>query len=96
MEIHKGIYWYSTDPSSNTGMVAVPIDKVAEIQKLNRQGKKIERLSGYGEKENEGAEVTHDLLRNNSLTRFDAPDKHGRHRSHSKKRKNKKPHERKD
>lgn len=96
MEIHKGIYWYSTDPCSNTGMVAIPVEKVAEIQKLNRQGKKVDRLVSYGEKENEAAEVSEDLLRNNSLTRFDAPEKHGHHRPHSKKRKNKRPNERKD
>jgi cell fate regulator YaaT (PSP1 superfamily) len=72
MEVHKGIYWYSTDPHSSVNLIAIPVKRVREIIALNRSGKKAERLPV-----NEGSwnaePVSEDLLKNNSLTRFDDP-----------------------
>jgi len=72
MEVHKGIYWYSTDPHSSVNLIAIPVKRVREIITLNRSGKKADRLPV-----NEGSwnaePVSEDLLKNNSLTRFDDP-----------------------
>ncbi len=40
MEVHKGIYWYSTDAHSTANLVAIPVQRVREIQAMNRKGVK--------------------------------------------------------
>jgi cell fate regulator YaaT (PSP1 superfamily) len=87
MEVHKSIYWYSNDPSSPTNLTAVPVERVREIQALNRKGLKPDKLIVTDESF-EMIPVSQDLLRNNSLTRFDVPESQGTHRRHSHKRKN--------
>lgn len=80
MEVHKGIYWYSTDQNSATNLIALPVMRVREIQALNRNGKKAEKLSVNGFAELNP--VSEDLLKNNSLTRFDPPEnKHNQNRN---------------
>lgn len=73
MEVHKGIYWYSTDQHSSSNLVALPVQRVREIQAINRKGKKVDKLKLVDESW-ETAPVSQDLLKNNSLTRFDPPD----------------------
>jgi cell fate regulator YaaT (PSP1 superfamily) len=73
MEVHKGLYWYSTDPHSNINLVALPVQRVKEIQSMNRKGKKVDRLLAFDESL-ESAPVSQDLLKNNSLTRFDSTE----------------------
>ncbi|MCU0461894.1 MAG: hypothetical protein MUF36_07775 [Bacteroidales bacterium] len=74
MEVHKGLYWYSTDPHSPANLVAIPVQRVREIQALNKKGVKPERLiSNIQSLETEP--VSEDLLKNNSLTRFDPEQK---------------------
>jgi len=73
MEVHKGIYWYSTDQHSTASLVALPVQRVREIQSINRSGKKVEKLKLIDDSW-ETAPVSQDLLKNNSLTRFDPPD----------------------
>jgi cell fate regulator YaaT (PSP1 superfamily) len=87
MEVHKGVYWYTTDPHSNANLIAIPVQRVREIQAMNKKGIKVDRLLAYDESW-ESAPVSEDLLKNNSLTRFDpAPEKNKQHR-HPHKRKN--------
>jgi len=87
MEVHKRIYWYTTDPHSTANMIPVPVERVREIQAMNRKGIKPDRILGQG-KDWESAAPSEDLLQNNSLTRFDPaqPGKNQRH--HSNKRRN--------
>jgi cell fate regulator YaaT (PSP1 superfamily) len=88
MEVHKGIYWYSTDRQSGSNLIALPVDRVREIQSLNRKGRKVEKLRT--EESWETAEsVSQDLLKNNSLTRFDPPAPRNQDRNPNRK-KNKK------
>jgi cell fate regulator YaaT (PSP1 superfamily) len=87
MEVHKSIYWYSTDPSLPTNLTAVPVERVREIQALNRKGLKPDKLIVTDESF-KTSPVSQDLLRNNSLTRFDMPESQNTHRRHSHKRKN--------
>ena len=86
MEVHKGVYWYSTDPHSAGNLVAVPVQRVKEIQTLNKKGIKPERLL-VNEQSWDTEPVSQDLLKNNSLTRFDPEPKkeHRHHRFHKKK-----------
>ncbi len=87
LEVHKGIYWYSTDPHSSANLIALPVQRVREIQAMNRKGKKVDRLQVLVES-TEPTSVSHDLLKNNSLTRFDPPEKKGQQNKHSNRRKN--------
>ena len=87
MEVHKGLYWYSTDPHSTANLVALPVQRVREIQAINKKGTKVDRLQVIDESW-ESAPVSQDLLKNNSLTRFDPPDSKTKHKSHPNKRKN--------
>jgi cell fate regulator YaaT (PSP1 superfamily) len=87
MEVHKGIYWYSTDQHSSANLVALPVQRVKEIQLINRKGKKVDRLQLIDESF-ESAPVSQDLLKNNSLTRFDPPDNKTQANRNQNKRKN--------
>jgi cell fate regulator YaaT (PSP1 superfamily) len=90
LEVHKGIYWYSTDQQSSANLIALPVERVKEIQAINRKGKKVDKLKEADESW-EAEPVSHDLLKNNSLTRFDQPEeKKNRPRHHQGKRKNRK------
>jgi hypothetical protein len=87
MEVHKGIYWYTTDPGSNTNPVAVPVERVREIQVMNRKGIKPEHLLDNG-KSWESAAPSADLLEDSTLTRFDPAHSGKQHRHLSRKKKN--------
>jgi cell fate regulator YaaT (PSP1 superfamily) len=89
MEVHKGIYWYSTEQNSAVNLIPLPVQRVREIISLNRKGKKVDKLQAYGES-TEKEPVSHDLLKNNSLTRFDPPDKKVQQGKQLNKRKNRK------
>lgn len=95
MEVHKGIYWYSTDPHATTDMTAVPVERVREIQALNKKGVKPEKLV-IAEQSWEEDPVSQDLLKNNSLTRFDPPPQKSEHRKHQHRRKNRRFHDKKN
>jgi len=88
MEVHKGIYWYSTDRDSSANLIALPVQRVKEIIAINRKGKKVDKLKPVESWET--APVSQDLLKNNSLTRFDAPDKKARADKPQNRRKNRK------
>jgi cell fate regulator YaaT (PSP1 superfamily) len=87
LEVHKGIYWYSTDPHSNANLIALPVQRVREIQAINRKGAKVDRLLLVSESD-ALAPVSQDLLKNNSLTRFDPPKREGGQQKQSNRRKN--------
>lgn len=95
MEVHKGIYWYTTDAHSTANLVPVPVERVKEIQAMNKKGIRADRLLA-ADHFRENAPVSQDLLKNNSLTRFDpAPEKkHQDRRPH--KRKNRKFHDKRN
>ena len=87
LEVHKGIFWYSTDQRQSTDLVAIPVQRVKEIQEINRKGEKVEKL--LGDDQWQSAPESQDLLRDNSLTRFDrVEDKknRSRHNRHDKKK----------
>jgi len=87
LEVHKGIYWYSTDSQSSVNLIALPVQRVREIQAINRKGKKVDKLKTSAESW-ESEPVSQDLLKNNSLTRFDQPEdkKSSQHQQHGKRK----------
>lgn len=87
MEVHKGVYWYSTDPRSNMNMVEVPVERVKEIQAMNRKGKKPAKLFETAQY-SANQSVSADLLEDSSLTRFDprTPGRSPKKRSNKKRR----------
>jgi cell fate regulator YaaT (PSP1 superfamily) len=86
MEVHKGIYWYSTDPHSSLNLTAVPVLRVREIHEMNRKDKKPERLLIIEDSIDLSSE-SEDLLKNNSLTRFDTQSGQGQQQRHNNNRK---------
>jgi len=87
MEVHKGIYWYSTDQHSSSNLIALPVQRVREIQAINKKGKKVDKLKLVDELW-ETTPVSQDLLKNNSLTRFDPPDNKTQQNRNQQRRKN--------
>lgn len=73
MEVHKGLYWYSTDQHAAANIIALPVERVREIQSMNKKGIKVDKLK-VADESWETAPVSQDLLKNNSLTRFDPPE----------------------
>jgi cell fate regulator YaaT (PSP1 superfamily) len=87
MEVHKNLYWYTTDPHSTLNMIPVHIERVREILAMNRKGLKPEQQTLKGELE-EIKTISNDILHNNSLTRFDIPENRNSHFKHQKRKKN--------
>jgi hypothetical protein len=87
VEVHKGLYWYSTEPGFAVNLTAVPVARVREIQEFNRKGIKPDRLI-LNEDSVDMTPVSEDLLKNNSLTRFDSKAPQKNQQRHSDKRKN--------
>jgi cell fate regulator YaaT (PSP1 superfamily) len=77
MEVHTGIFWYSTDPHMAVNLTAVPVARVREIIQLNRKGMKPDSLlSGSGAAaKGKGNDL---LLQNSGLTRFETKSNHHR------------------
>jgi cell fate regulator YaaT (PSP1 superfamily) len=87
MEVHKGIYWYTTDQNSAANLIALSVERVREIQAVNRKGKKVDKLK-TAEDSWDVKPVSEDLLKNNSLTRFDPPENQDQQKKNQKKKKN--------
>jgi cell fate regulator YaaT (PSP1 superfamily) len=92
MEVHTGIYWYSTDPHTAVNLTAVPVSRVREIILLNRKGVKPESLLAENAKKNLGN--NNDLLLQNSglkrfETRSDNRERRGRQKPYRRRNENK-------
>jgi len=70
MEVHTGVYWYSTDPRIAANMTAVPVARVREIIQLNRKGIKPDSLLA-GPANNRMERGNDLLLQNSGLDRFE-------------------------
>ena len=95
IEVHKGLFWYSTDQHSAVNLAAVPVSRVREIQELNKKGTKPERLIALDESW-DSSPVSEDLLKNNSLTRFDTNTNQGQRKHHHLRKKNRRFHDKRN
>jgi len=87
MEIYKGIYWYSLDPDTQVNMIAVPVERVAEIQQMNRKGEKPPKLVEI-DFDNSNPASFNDVVGNDSLSRFEKKQDRTKRKTKRGKRKN--------
>ncbi|MBS0012003.1 MAG: hypothetical protein KFF49_11365 [Bacteroidales bacterium] len=86
MEIYKGVYWYSFDQTNSVNLTAVPVERVREIQMMNRKGENPPKLL---EKMYDDIDTIsfNNVIGNDSLTRFEKPgDKKARRNKKGKRR----------
>ncbi len=70
VEIFKGLYWYSFDPGTSANTIAVPVERVMEIQKMNSRGEKPNKLV-EDRFEDVNIDSPGDMVGGGSLTRFE-------------------------
>ncbi len=74
VDIFNRIMYYVDDSDKSTGPVAVPVDRVKEIIRLNKRGKKVSTLvKDQFNAPSQKAKEYEDVLSQDSLTRFDKP-----------------------
>lgn len=87
-DIFPGIFWYAQQGNAPSSLVPVHVDRVREVQRMNRKGKKPEKLviDKY-ETGTKKSETFHNMVGQEDLTRFDRPKKgKSRQKSRNKKR----------
>ncbi len=73
-DIFKGIYWYTVKGDSPSGLVALPVNVVKRVQKMNRNGKKPERLISEEKASVQNLEETFlNMVGQEDLDRFNKP-----------------------
>lgn len=85
-DIFKRIMWYSTEPNSPNGMVAVSVDRVKEIVALNKKGKKANVLIPEDRTPKKKEISFKNVVIEESLTRFDDKSKQSRNKKRPKRR----------
>uniref|UniRef100_UPI00321732AE PSP1 domain-containing protein n=1 Tax=uncultured Draconibacterium sp. TaxID=1573823 RepID=UPI00321732AE len=87
-DIFGGIYWYAPQGNGPSNLVPVPVRRVIEVQRMNRNGKKPERLvSESADVASKKAESFQNVVGQDDLHRFDQPKKQARKKSRNKRRK---------
>lgn len=79
-DIFKRLFWYSKQGDTSGAMIAVPVDRVKEIIRLNQKGKKAYQLLQVQSHESKPVEEKLNFEAgsdNDSLTRFDRPKDSG-------------------
>jgi len=75
-DVFKGIYWYALKGVTSSGMVALPVHVVRQVQKLNRSGVKPEKLVLEGVDISKNREETFtNMVNQEDLDRFNQPQK---------------------
>jgi len=75
-DVLRKTYWYAYDGKGPGGLIAVPVERVKTINKLNRSGKKTVQLIELSEEDANKEKITNDYatgVGQDSLTRFDKP-----------------------
>lgn len=86
-DIFTGTYWYAQRGTGPSGLVAVHVDRVKEVQNMNRKGKKPEKLVvDQYTKEIRKDDTFHNQVGQDDLTRFDRPKKQNHRQSRNKQR----------
>lgn len=86
-DIFGGIFWYMPHGDAPAGLVAVPVRRVKEVQKMNKRGKKPEKLlTEKYEVANKKVETFHNVVGQEDLNRFDRPKNQNRKKNRNKRR----------
>ena len=83
-DIFNGIYWYVQQGNGPSNLVPVHVKRVKEVQRMNKNGKKPERLvtDEYANVSKE-ANTFHNVVGQEELTRFDNKKGHGGNKKRS-------------
>lgn len=87
-DIFPGVFWYVQQGNAPSSLVPVHVDRVKEVQRMNRTGKKPEKLvvEKY-DSGNKKQDTFHNVVGEDDLTRFDRPKKgSGRTKNRGKRR----------
>ncbi len=91
-DIFGGIYWYTPQGHGPANLVPVPVSRVKEIQRMNRNGKKPEQLiTERYDAEPKKIETFHNVVGQEELTRFDKPKPQNRRKNRNNRRKPNRP-----
>ncbi len=72
-------YWYSSHGNGPASMVEIPVDVVKKIQKMNRAGRRPEKIIiDKTESTQKDSETFHNMVGQEDLTRFDQPKNNSR------------------
>lgn len=69
-DIYRNLYWYGFEQENASNLVPVPVERVREIIRLNKQGKKVNYLIDPGSIKEDKIDFQDDVGKD-SLTRFD-------------------------
>jgi len=83
-DIFKRTMFYTTEPGSPNGMVAVSVDRVKEIISINRKGGKVQKIIEEQATKPVREIDFHNVIGEESLTRFD--DKNAQNRNNSRRK----------
>jgi hypothetical protein len=75
-DVFNGLYLYMQQGNGPTNQFYVPVDRVAEIQQMNRKGKRPERLLNREDApapKDKEPDTFHNVVEQGDLTRFDKP-----------------------
>ncbi len=87
-DIFGGIFWYAPQGNSPASLVPVPVRRVKEVQRMNRNGKKPEKLvSEKFESEPHQNDTFHNVVGQEDLNRFDQPKTTNRRKNRNNRRK---------
>lgn len=70
-DIFRRIMWYTFDPNNMVNFIPIPVERVREIIELNKKGKKVDELIDLSKIAEEGPLDFHNVVGQESLTRFD-------------------------
>jgi len=86
-DIFSGIFWYAQHGNGHTSLVAVPVKRVREVQRMNRKGEKPEKLVvETANAASQQLDTFHHVVEQEDLTRFDKPKNKKRRNNKSRKR----------
>ena len=78
-DILKGVYWYMLHGNAPSGLVALPVAKVKEIQRLNKTGKRPDKLIFASQAVTQKSEESfQNMVGQQDVARFDKPKGHHR------------------
>ncbi|MEN8118270.1 MAG: regulatory iron-sulfur-containing complex subunit RicT [Bacteroidota bacterium] len=86
-DIFNNTYWYAHQGNGPSGLVPVNVKRVKEIQRMNRSGKKPERLVADSyESSPKKSETFHNMVGQEDVNRFNRPKKQNRKKNRNFKR----------
>jgi cell fate regulator YaaT (PSP1 superfamily) len=88
-DIFAGIFWYAPQGNTPSSLVAVPVERVKEVQRMNKRGKKPEKLvTEEYQTENKAKESFQNVVGQDDLDRFNKKPSANKRNNRGKRRNN--------